>query len=104
MLLSHRDIIAATVLGVPDANGTGEVPRAYVVRRPQPPFAAKENGDVQHRVSISAEDIEAFVARALARYKHLDGGVQFVEQIPRNAMGKVVKSKLLDMYHMNGHA
>lgn len=103
VLLSHPDIIGATVVGIPDANGTGEVPRAYVVRKPQPPFAA-ETGDAQQSVSVSEEDIKTFVARHLARYKYLEGGVQFVEQIPRNAMGKVVKSKLLDMYRINRHA
>lgn len=30
VLLSHPEIIVATVLGVPDANGTGEVPSEHI--------------------------------------------------------------------------
>lgn len=89
-------------LGLLDANGTGEVPRANVVGRPPPSFAA-ETSDIQPNVGISEEDIEVFAGRSLARYEHLEGGIQFVEQIPRKAMGKFVKSKLLDRYHINGH-
>ena len=43
------------------------------------------------------ENIQAFVAERLARYKHLDGGVQFVKDIPRNASGKVLRPKLRAM-------
>ena len=34
------------------------------------------------------------MGRRLAKYKNLDGGVRFVDSIPRNQNGKVVKKVL----------
>ena len=51
-------------------------------------------GGEEDQHGVSEEDIKSFVAERLARYKYLDGGVQFVKEIPRNASGKVLKPKL----------
>ena len=90
VLLTHRGVAGAAILGVmgeQDDRGAGEVPRAYVVRKPP--------SDVQER------ELQDYIAARLARYKHLAGGVRFVEEIPRNASGKVLRSKLraLDAEH-----
>lgn len=51
-------------------------------------------GGEEDQNEVTEEDIKSFVAERLARYKYLDGGVQFVNEIPRNASGKVLKPKL----------
>jgi len=70
------------VIGVPDAR-SGEVPRAYVVR---------EGVDVDEKTIFSG------VARDLARHKHLDGGVEFVQEIPKSAAGKILRKHLREAH------
>ena len=64
---------------------SGEVPRAYVVLRDQLSF------DVMKRI-VESEDmstkINKFVNKHVAEYKRLDGGIEFVDSIPKSAAGK----------------
>ena len=64
-------------------DGVTEAPRAYVVRKPGP--------DAQ---TLTAEAVYHFSRTRLASYKALDGGVVFVDHIPRTASGKVQRFKL----------
>ena len=80
VLLSHPQIVDAAVIGVqPFPGDTSEYPRAYVVRR-----------DSDEGWGLEAAEIKSFMAERLARYKRLDGGVMFVDEIvspckqPRN--------------------
>jgi acyl-CoA synthetase (AMP-forming)/AMP-acid ligase II len=79
LLLGHPDIVDAAVIGVPGEDDT-ELPRAYVVRRPG-----------SDEKALTEEDAKEWVASKLARYKRLEGGVRFVDAIPKNASGKVRK-------------
>ena len=82
LLFTHPKIQEAAVVGVPgkgDDDGS-ELPRAYVVRVP--------NGDV------SEEEVKEFVRGKLAPYKQLRGGVVFVEELPKNAIGKYLRREL----------
>lgn len=88
VLLSHPQITDAAVIGVPsqtvsgsEADAGSEFPRAYVVRRTE---------------ELSAEAVKTYMAERLARYKRLDGGVVFVEVVPRNPSGKILKKVLRD--------
>lgn len=86
MLLSHPQIIDAAVIGVyPKGLDGGEVPRAYVVRRPGPDGA-----------KLTAQDVKQFFEPRLAKYKALDGGVVFLDAIPKTASGKILKHILRD--------
>ena len=78
--------------------GTGEVPRAYVQLKPKPsPEHEATTYGVADEKEVTEEDVKQWVRERLARYKWLDGGVRFVDSIPRNAGGKVQKVKLRAM-------
>jgi hypothetical protein len=80
-LLEHADIVDAAVIGVAALDGSGEVPLAFVVR--------KEGS------RVSEQEIKAFLGERLARYKGVDQ-VSFVEKIPRNPTGKILRRVLRD--------
>ena len=77
LLRLHDKILDVAVIGVPHERH-GEVPKAFVV--------AKEG--------LQAEDIHAFVAGKVAEFKQLQGGIEFVEQIPKSAAGKILRREL----------
>jgi fatty-acyl-CoA synthase len=78
VLAECPDIVEATVVGRPDERW-GESPTAVVVRRPG--------------VDLSADHVLALFVERLARYKH-PRHVVFVESLPRNVMGKVLKHEV----------
>jgi len=71
----------AAVIGVPDER-LGEVGRAFVVR--------------QTDASVTEDDVIAYCKRHLANFK-TPRSVVFLDQLPRNAGGKVVKPTLREM-------
>ncbi|KIW67053.1 hypothetical protein PV04_06330 [Phialophora macrospora] len=82
LLFTHPKIQEAAVVGVnlPDDPGT-DLPRAYVVADP---------------AEISEQEIKDFVKERLAPYKQLRGGVVFVKELPKNAIGKFLRRELRD--------
>jgi acyl-CoA synthetase (AMP-forming)/AMP-acid ligase II len=82
LLFTHPAVLDCAVYGRPDRR-RGEAPVAAVV--------------VEPASDITGAEIENFVAERLAGYKRL-GGVVFVEAIPRNAAGKVLRRVLRDAY------
>ncbi|MFD4669311.1 FadD3 family acyl-CoA ligase [Lentzea sp. NPDC058450] len=71
-------VAEVAVVGMPDAR-LGEVGLVFVVTSPG--------------VSLSASDVIAFCRSRLANYK-VPRAVEFVPALPRNAMGKVLKTRL----------
>ena len=89
VLLLHPQIVDAAVIGVKGVQGQlpeTECPRAYVVRRPGAEGA-----------KLTGEEVKQWCGTRLAKYKALTGGVVFVDAIPRNASGKILKRILRDM-------
>ena len=78
LLAGHEQIREAAVVGVPD-DEFGQRLRAFVVARGN---------------DLSEEDVKAYVKANLARYK-VPREVVFLEELPRNATGKVLKRELL---------
>ncbi|MUM15921.1 long-chain fatty acid--CoA ligase [Mycobacterium sp. CBMA 623] len=76
VLLEHPQVLEAAVVGLPH-NHWGETVKAFVIAQP----------------SITAENIIAFCRSALAGYK-CPTVVEFVNALPRNASGKVLKDQL----------
>ncbi|KAL5339936.1 hypothetical protein BJX70DRAFT_362323 [Aspergillus crustosus] len=84
VLLSHPGIVDAAVIGVQTFEGDEELPRAYVVRRP----------GTGTGTALTEEEVKDYLGGRLAKYKALTGGVRFVEAIPKNASGKILKRVL----------
>lgn len=83
ILRDHPDLADAGVIGIPHPK-SGEVPRAYVVK--------KKGADVNE------EKIKDYVKAKVAKYKRLEGGVEFIEAIPKNATGKILRRELKTMF------
>jgi fatty-acyl-CoA synthase len=81
-LLAHHDAIAeVAVIGVAD-DQYGQRLKAYVVRKPG--------------CMLTAEDVRAYVRSNLARHK-VPRDVEFTDDLPRNATGKVLRRRLDDL-------
>jgi fatty-acyl-CoA synthase len=80
LLATHDSIVEAAVIGVDDPDFGARL-RAFVVR----------TGDS----NIDEEGVRDFVKANLARYK-VPRDVQFIDELPRNPAGKVVKRLLAD--------
>lgn len=78
VLLKNEKISEVAVVGVPDAQW-GEVVKAYIVLRPQ--------------VTMDKEEVIKFCTQHLASYKK-PRFVEFVENLPKNSMGKIMKMDL----------
>uniref|UniRef100_A0A8R1DXM3 Uncharacterized protein n=1 Tax=Caenorhabditis japonica TaxID=281687 RepID=A0A8R1DXM3_CAEJA len=75
LLLSHPKIQDCAVIGIPDSR-TGELPKAFVVRADK---------------SLTEQDVKDFVKPKVSPYKQLEGGVEFLEEIPKSAAGKILR-------------
>lgn len=82
MIRQIPNIADVAVVGVPDEK-CGEVPSAFVVLQPG--------------TQVSEEEVKSFVEPKVAPYKRLSGGVKFIDAIPRNAGGKVLRTQLKAM-------
>ena len=78
LLASHPDIVEAAVVGIDD-DEFGQALKAFVV--------------VRDGARLTAEDVRELVRANLARYK-VPREVAFVDELPRNTTGKVLKREL----------
>ena len=81
----HPSISDAAVIGVRlrGREYDDELPRAYVVT------GGKDS------VSLGELEVMQYVKNHLASFKALDGGVEFVDSIPRNHNGKIMRQLLM---------
>lgn len=81
LLLEHPAIADVAVVGMSTPDGD-EAPRAFVVSQGK----------------VDEKEVKDFVASRVVRYKHLTGGVTFVNEIPKNPSGKILRRQLKDRY------
>jgi long-chain acyl-CoA synthetase len=81
VIFMHPAVLEAAVIGVPDAY-RGEAVKAFVVLKPG--------------ASAGAEEILEFCRQQLAKYK-VPAAVEFVEALPKSAVGKVLRRSLREL-------
>ena len=80
VLLSHPDVVDAAVVGVPDDDAQ-EVPKAFVVRRPDA------------GADFDEAAVMAFVAERVAPHEKVRL-VEFIDAIPKSTSGKILRKDL----------
>ena len=78
LLLEHPAVADAAVIGA--LVGGEELPRAYVVRQLETP--------------VTEQDIQRFIQEKTSRHKWLAGGVKFLDVVPKNPSGKILRKLL----------
>ena len=79
-LTEHSGISDAAVIGLSGGDDGNELPMAFVVR--------KEGSNVTEK------EIMAHMKERLSRYKQLEGGIEFLNEIPKLPSGKILKRVL----------
>ena len=80
LLLTHPAFVDAAVAGKPDEDA-GELPTVVL---------GKDK-------TVSETQVMLYVKERVAPYKQLKGGVYFMENLLRNATGKLLTRKLMDL-------
>lgn len=83
ILREHPNIEEAAVIGIPH-DLYGEVPKAFVVQKKE--------------VNVTEKELHAFVEERTVEYKRLRGGIQFIESVPKNTTGKILRRQLKQLY------
>ena len=84
LLLTHPNVNDAAVIPIED-EVSGELPKAYICLKVD---------DASQAVSTS--DIQNWVKERVAPFKRLDGGVEFIDEIPKSSSGKILRRLLVD--------
>ncbi|CAH0592509.1 unnamed protein product [Chrysodeixis includens] len=81
ILLRHPSVKDVGVVGKPDSL-VGELPTAFVVKKPG--------------ANVSEKELVDFVADKVSSWKQIRGGVYFVDEIPKTPSGKILRRILRD--------
>jgi 4-coumarate--CoA ligase len=82
LLLDHPAVADAAVIGVQTEDGD-ERPRACVVLKPD-----------EKSCNTSEDEVVKFVATRVSRHKRITGGVVYLDTIPKNPSGKILRKWL----------
>ncbi|KAF8911373.1 amp dependent CoA ligase [Mucidula mucida] len=89
-ILEHPCVADTAVIGV-ESEYSGELPFAFVVLKDKAAQSCRENAKF---AGIIKADIQRHVTRSMSKFKWLDGGIEIVDIIPRNASGKILRRVL----------
>lgn len=67
------------IVGIPD-EFAGEIPKAFIVK--------------EANSTLTENEVLQYLNPKVTHYKKLAGGVKFVELIPRNPSGKILRNEL----------
>ena len=84
LLLTHPNVGDAAVIPVDD-EASGELPRAYITLK------ADELSQ-----KVTENEVKEWVKGRVAPFKRLEGGVEFIDQVPKSASGKILRRLLRD--------
>ncbi|KAI8322186.1 acetyl-CoA synthetase-like protein [Martensiomyces pterosporus] len=85
LLTDHPAVVDAAVIPVFDESRASELPKAYVVVRPE-----------MKRPGI-CDDISKWLESRVVDYKKLRGGVELIDAIPKSATGKILRRVLKEL-------
>ncbi|KAK3685285.1 hypothetical protein B0T22DRAFT_529329 [Podospora appendiculata] len=88
-LLLHPTVADATVVPMPH-EAAGELPRAYIVKSKE--FEENGHGDDE----ALKQQLHEYVNEAFAQHKHLAGGIEFVDALPKTSSGKTQRKVMKD--------
>ncbi|KAF9811107.1 hypothetical protein IEO21_06656 [Rhodonia placenta] len=91
-LLDHPDVGDVCVVGLQD-DYSGELPLAFVMPSANAVGRMRKNPAEEARIKAA---LIKHVADAKAHYKQLSGGVEFIDVIPKNPSGKLLRRFLRD--------
>lgn len=91
-LLSHPDVADVCIVPIPD-EFSGELPLAYIVLHP--PAAVRAASSTAEAGALKVE-LSKYVSDVKVPYKWLKGGVEFIDVIPKNPSGKLLRRVLRD--------
>ncbi|KZT59528.1 acetyl-CoA synthetase-like protein [Calocera cornea HHB12733] len=91
-LLLHPYVQDAGVVGIED-DYKGEVPLAFVALKEHVARQAALNA---HEAAKIKQELSKWVSDNRVHYKRLQGGIQFVETVPKNPSGKILRRVLRD--------
>ncbi|KAI8150227.1 hypothetical protein BJV82DRAFT_503477 [Fennellomyces sp. T-0311] len=86
LLLGLPEVADCCVIGVYDNAEATEIPRAYVV-----PQAGVKADDAL------VKKITDYVAKNVTGYKRLRGGVRFIDAVPKNGSGKIMRRQIREL-------
>jgi len=88
ILMSHPKVMEACTIGVPDSY-RGVAPKAFVVLKPG--------------VTAEREELIAFLKERLAAYK-VPKEIEFMDELPKSAVGKILRKELRELEKKKGGA
>ncbi|KAG2065596.1 acetyl-CoA synthetase-like protein [Suillus decipiens] len=91
-ILDHPDVTDTCVVGIQD-DYSGELPLAFVVLRPEAAKRVEESPEAADEIKAS---IMKHVIDNKVGYKKLAGGVEFIDVVPKNPSGKLLRRVLRD--------
>lgn len=86
VLYDHPDVVEVAVLGIPDPNH-GEAVVSYVVSK---------------NPELTEENLREYCQEHLAKYK-VPSKIEFLEELPKNATGKILRRALKDLVTNTAH-